>query len=938
MLSEAARALWAKSDPRHELWRHLLDIAAVSRALIPLFWRDSPIPDRWVWLLVAFHDVGKADALFQMKAPDAIDPALKEAGFFDGVDQQKSKGFRHEARSAEWLQPYLKKRGWNLQSIQTVACAVRGHHGDFDPRETSDELAERWNPLREVLAELIREVIQPDTDYHPKAFDQASAIGLMLSGLIVLSDWIASGEEFYSGIPKDDDPKSYFEAGSARAQEFVDRLNFKSESTLSREEQPLKFEDVWHDITDLRPSQETLQNQILQGITPGLAIYEAPMGEGKTEGAVYLEEEWNRQRNSSGTYIALPTMATSNQMHLRYSEYLAKRSPKMSIPRLTHGMAWLMGDELPEAPTTGDPDQDHEDLERIRMWFAPAKRALLAPEGVGTVDQTLMAALKVKHGFLRLFGLSRKVLIVDEVHAYDAYMQTILQRLLHWCSALQIPVILLSATLSSGQKRALVKAYSGFEPPITNEPEPYPLLTFVPLKGQAVTVPVQHKYEQKNIQVKLQSGLLEDVVLTARTAAGLVQDGGCLCVLVNTVRRSQDVFKQLKEMRGADNQPLFSDEELFLFHARFPARRRDTIEKLEVIQNFGPHPEDKRLKNPNRPRRTILVATQVVEQSLDVCFDVMLTDLAPIDLLLQRAGRLHRHAINPRYAHQQPVLHIALPNASAPLDFGRIELKRSKDGTWRGVYDRATLLKTLELLPRGVFELPKDFRKLIESVYNDSISVQDQKLETAIRTAQVSQAQRMAEFEAQARHNLIPPPDPVVFKYGQTSNAKDEAEEGQQKSYFRAQTRLGDDSRAVFVLTEQRLINAFKNACSRTRDNRQKRADSRAEGREPPKRYQPHIKFLKELFWQKANVPAWWLVAEPIEDFEKFVQNNRLEEENGDTLRLRWLRGHTVIIAPNCEWRGLMNEKPVTLRVDHTLGLLLENTPEQETPEGAEGA
>jgi hypothetical protein len=95
---------------------------------------------------------------------------------------------------------------------------------------------------------------------------------------------------------------------------------------------------------------------------------------------------------------------------------------------------------------------------------------------------------------------------------------------------------------------------------------------------------------------------------------------------------------------------------------------------------------------------------------------------------------------------------------------------------------------------------------------------------------------------------------------------------------------------------------------------------------------------LKELFWQKANVPAWWLIAEPTEDFEKFVQNNRLEEENGDTLCLRWLRGHTVIIAPNGEWRGLMNEKPVTLRVDHTLGLLLENTPEQEIPEGAEGA
>ncbi len=140
MLSEAVRALWAKSNPRHELWRHLLDIAAVARALIPIFWKNPPIPERWLWFLVALHDIGKADALFQKKAPEAIAEILEEMGFFIGFDEAKSRGFRHEARSAEWLETFLESKNWDSQARNPIICAIRGHHGDFDADAPTDEL------------------------------------------------------------------------------------------------------------------------------------------------------------------------------------------------------------------------------------------------------------------------------------------------------------------------------------------------------------------------------------------------------------------------------------------------------------------------------------------------------------------------------------------------------------------------------------------------------------------------------------------------------------------------------------------------------------------------------------------------------------------------------------------------------------------------------
>jgi CRISPR-associated endonuclease/helicase Cas3 len=606
----AHRLLWAKSNPFHYLWHHLLDAAAVSRALLPRFGNRTPLPDAAVAFLVAMHDVGKADTCFQNKDDDCAD-ALRATGLDLPPLTDDTSGFRHEARSAEWLDAHLSKHGADPRLVRTATAALRGHHGDFGADRGQDgkkrwkfydesEFPERhrlWSRLREDLAAMVASVLGlpplPDAARLYAVLD-ASAVGLWLSGLIVLSDWIASNDQLfdYRGLaarPDAADPAAYFAAACDEAERRVRALELDLTAPAfppASHPEPLRFADVWPDFAtgDPRPSQRALEDacRTAPGLPPGLAILEAPMGEGKTEGALYLAEEWNRQRGMTGAFFALPTQATSNQMHLRYAAYLRRRSPGQAPPRLIHGMAWLWEDDAPtHAPQTFGAD---DEAARARDWFQNAKRALIAPEGVGTVDQALMAALNVKHGFLRLFGLSAKTLIVDEVHAYDAYMGTLLCRLLTWCRALGIPVLLLSATLSKAQKRQLVAAYSGRAPEEIPGPEPYPLLTFAPLDGTPTfTVAVEpDPRRDRTVRIERHAGLLGDTEGIARAAAASVAGeggGGCCCVLINTVRGAQDVYRALTRL-------VPQDTDLLLFPARFRAGRRQEIE-LAVAARFG---------------------------------------------------------------------------------------------------------------------------------------------------------------------------------------------------------------------------------------------------------------------------------------------------------------------------------------------------------------
>lgn len=869
MLSEPINVLWAKTDPYHPLWCHLLDTAAVCDQLIAFLGRPDDLPAIWTMYIAALHDIGKADPEFQVLNDDQSAILLNL-----GLPLPSHKGeFRHEARSGRWAYGYLmgEKRKWGKYATRLAAAALRGHHGNFDPRHCGcDSIGyDVWEQIRAQIAEMVEDVLGVDDEPAPTEFANASFTGIKLIGLIVLSDWIASNEELfrYPEMDRAASPHDYWSRAQSEAVHAVGVLQLGRFDERPDEMSIPAFRDVWPDITDLRPSQHALEEACLAGLPPGLAIIEAPMGEGKTESAVHLAECWRLQSGASGAYIALPTMSTSNQMHERYSKFLSKYRPDGAAPRLVHGMAWLIDDVTPnDGSITFGEDRDEEWL-LAREWFGPSKRALIAPEGVGTIDQVLMAALNVKHGFLRLLGLSSKVLIIDEVHAYDEYMTTILERMLEWCRTLRIPVIMLSATLSKPQKKRLIEAYSGSLDDLT---EHYPLITVIPMDGSETRQLAVAAQATRTVYVVQHTGMLDDAPGAAKLATSLVENGGCACVLMNTVKQAQTVFKELDKLDPSG--------EHYLFHARFPARRRSEIEK-QVVGLFG----KEAIKKEKRPPKAVLVASQVAEQSLDLDFDVMISQLAPIDLLLQRCGRLWRHKETPRPNGMEEALHILMPDCERPV-FGASEY----------VYGEHVLLRTRDMLrDRSQFDLPDDFRPLIDACYGDGSVTREIASEREERARM--EWERKRELDAnKACVGLIPEPSARVFSLAEATDARNESDEATD-SYFSLSTRLGGTTRSVLILEDSDLIEAARRAKA------------------------PHRDVLKMLFMHKVDVPGWW-----IEDVVATDGFDRLEFEVP-----KWLRRTIVIPMKSGRWRGMRDGKPFDITCDDVMGVEID----KDTPE-----
>jgi len=330
---------------------------------------------------------------------------------------------------------------------------------------------------------------------------------------------------------------------------------------------------------------------------------------------------------------------------------------------------------------------------------------------VGTIDQVLLGVLPARHQSLRLLGLIGKVLLVDEVHAFDPYMRQLLETLLRAHAAQGGSAILLSATLPFQFRSDLVNAYAlgaGLETvPLENQHD-YPLVTQMSPAGLNETRIATRESVKRRVKVER----LSDEASTMAVIQQTVSRGQCICWIRNTVRDARQAYQQLAE------QPWIEDNNLTLFHSRYAMIDRQRIE-LDVLSRFG--------KSSDHTQRQgqVLVATQVVEQSLDLDFDVMISDLAPIDLLIQRAGRLQRHTRNAKGDLLQagttdqrstPCLHLLAPDPSHADD--RNWLRMLLPGT-QAVYPHVgQLWLTLRaLLKNAGFAMPEDARALIEAVY-----------------------------------------------------------------------------------------------------------------------------------------------------------------------------------------------------------------------------
>lgn len=875
--------LWAKTDPFHPLPCHLVDVGNVALELLSSgpfrgvghrFQQASGCPPEqtiaWLAYLASLHDLGKCSAAFQGKSV-ALSQPLRTYELF----VQEEAGFRHEGLTAEWMFSFLTtQQGWGGVPTDTVTSALRGHHGNF--AATADEehpaVQQRWAELRSSLEAAIRVIFGPGA-WRPTAFPHNSAAGLLLSGLVMLADWIASNRELFTLTWANESLASYAVRSRQEARRALERIGLTLELPWAAKQ---SFRKMWPKIKDPHPLQFACERLIQGDIRPGLVIIEALMGEGKSEAAIYLATQCLSPQGAGGLYVALPTAATSNQMHARVQEFLQQHDPRAAEGvLLVHGMSWLLDDITPErAPELSD---EHEHAGEVALdWFRPPKRSLLIPAGVGTLDQALMGAMHLKHGFLRLFGLVGKVLIIDEVHAYDPYMSQILTRLLEWCGALGIPTILLSATLPQARRLALMKAYA---PDVTELPagsDQYPLISVVERSGKVRPVGSAPSRTTR-IHLHRHHGLLGDPASTAALVAEQARQEGCICVIANTVDSAQAIFRHLQ--RRLDDQGQ-TDVDLLLFHARYPVKRRQEIEKA-VLLRFDKQSLDAD-KRHLRPKRAILVATQVVEQSLDLDFDVMFTELAPIDLLLQRAGRLYRHVGRSRPGEMTwPVLHLLLP-----------EVVNLRFGVTEKVYHPFILMRTLEhVIHTDTWSLPADIRDMVESVYDPQRLGPGLVVDLAQLTEARDDWQRQQEADAKkAKAYLIPAPDAARFVLpNKAGQVRFEDQDEGASSYFQAKTRLGDQTRKVLLV------------------------EGTAFQRELAQQAAPERHILRELHLQTVSIPGWWIKdVTPIEGYANL--------EDAPV----WLRGTTVlrVRVQGGRWEGhTADGKRFAIQVDRELGV-----------------
>ncbi|MBR3016647.1 MAG: CRISPR-associated helicase Cas3' [Clostridia bacterium] len=765
--------LWAKSNPYKQLLAHMLDTGYCVKAFLSAPSSSavlSLLTDQWHCeadralsfsaYLAALHDIGKAMPQFQRQDETRF-AEMKSAGMEDLFPPLYAGSIEHEYFSARILQRIWKKEKQDRKLIRPYSRILSLHHQRIEKSNSRLPIPDDWMVLQDALEAEVRRTFNPlDRLLKPDCMD---AVCVLLTGLVILCDWVAS-----SGNPFDQSPEVNENAPYPGGENAVQAL--KQYGLIGNALPPAvqDFLTMWPEI--LKPRDIQCISAKLDPYAP-LTIIEAPMGEGKTEAALYLAERMRAAWGKRGIYVALPTQATSNQMYSRTQAML--NTIQGGHARLLHSTAFL------QREAASIQSVDAPEAER---WFSSLRMGLLDENGVGTVDQAMAGVLVSKFSVLRLLGLTNKVLIVDELHAYDAYMSEIIQSLLRWCRVLKIPVILLSATLQNSQREAYTSCF------MNNEPLPalstaYPLITQVDAAGHLSEIKAEAT--MTSIYTFQPVRLGEDCTSIAHCAVMQIKNGGCLCVLVNTVKKAQDVYRALLEIMD-------DDTETFLFHARFTMGRRKEIEET-CLRKFGKGNESQ------RPMKAILVATQVVEQSLDLDFDGMLTELAPIDLLLQRAGRVHRHRgrIRPK-GMEKPEIQVILPEESATNDLEK------RYGHNCFVYAPFLLNNTEHLIENGIrIQVPGDVRFVIAKVY-EQVTPENM-------TVWQERAFNQQLMQANAKGSSYPVPDDEIFfaDQSQPEFLRLEVDDGFEPA-ARASTRLGEPTVRIAFSTPS-LLKAAKN-------------------------------------------------------------------------------------------------------------------------------
>ena len=874
--NEVEQWLWAKSrggeqgSPFHPLLFHLLDVAAVTEAIWDRVLSraakraiaaelglgiDVAAARRWVIFLAGSHDIGKASPAFQYmpnKAPDEAQKALcGQLIAANLLNTETPNRTRHGPISTLILHDALPMAdyGWLKQDAENIATAIGGHHGIFPSsgllcKETTRYARGQkgaWVAVQYELLAMLAGLLGGVPKQAPQGITTAAV--MTVAGLVSVADWIGSDDSRFQYAECGEDglpilsPEAYRDHARECAAKAIADLRWQLPAESG--ETTRDFGAIVDFKFDPNPTQQAAIDRATATRAPGLTIIESPMGEGKTEAALYLTEYAARVLGATGCYVALPTQATSNQMFARVVAYLRTRFPASADAvnvQLLHGHADLSAlfallRKAAETNATTDDANPTTDAERdaeapnasvvAAEWFTYRKRGLLAPFGVGTVDQGLLAVLQTRHVFVRLFGLAHKCVIIDEVHAYDTYMTTLLGRLLMWLGALGCPVVLLSATLPNARREDLLRAYAeGTGHPLDASAPlstaPYPRLSWLEngVAGATAITGVSPR-STKRVRIVWVDGVVPKEDAADFPLGKLLEEklanGGCAAVICNTVARAQAVYRALQRYfpdselaHDADGNVLDGHPVLDLLHSRYRFIERQQREQRTLLR-FGKAGDTVEVTQGgataaqvvNRPRRAVLVATQIIEQSLDLDFDLMVTDLAPADLVLQRLGRLHRHDRPNRPTGDDCTLYFCAP-VSVSAD-GVPTFEQYFDL----IYDAHVLLRSwLTLRDRAGLFIPGDVEEIIENVYSpqECPAIYPGALRTEWQKTLAEKEKGDADEADEARDRHLKRPDfggelwQIVPALGMEEDAPDLHKQ------FQALTRLSDESVSVVLL------------------------------------------------------------------------------------------------------------------------------------------
>ncbi|WP_074764801.1 CRISPR-associated helicase/endonuclease Cas3 [Magnetospirillum fulvum] len=641
---------WGKTGDgdSHHLIHHCADVAACFEVIATL----PVVRARLEWVagralsdtdisrlavLAFLHDVGKVHPGFQAKGwPEGLWKRPLHGHVQEGAAIFLGNGQEEIARNLNLAEMI----DWGLDS--SLLLSVLAHHGRTLPANL-DPFAERhWETVPDagydpvaVAADIGAMILR----WFPSAFVEDGPLlptradfAHLLCGFVSLADWLGSTRSLFPFRPELD--VDYIGTARDRARRAVRAVGLDCRAFQDRAQGR-------SDFTTLTGIKHPRPQQRLVGDTPldeALVILEAETGSGKTESALWRFVQLFEAGRVDSLYFALPTRAAAIQLQGRVNRAMRRifgadapeavlAVPGYLIAGEAHGQA------LPGWEVRWDDDRGRDEQRLLARWAAESvKRYLAATIAVGTVDQAMLAALQVKHAHLRGAALSRSLLVIDEVHASDSYQVAVQSHLLRIHLGRGGYAMLMSATLGSVARTKWLgrRAAPSFAEAVAT---PYPAVWG---KGESAprSVDVETTRGKSVAMTLVPSWSAEQAAALALAAA---REGAKVLVVRNTVTAAVATFEAIRAS-GGEEWLLSVAHGPALHHSRFAPEDRKLLDAA-VEAALSPDPAVRGVGG------LIVVGTQTLEQSLDIDADLLITDLCPVDVLLQRIGRLHRHAL-----------------------------------------------------------------------------------------------------------------------------------------------------------------------------------------------------------------------------------------------------------------------------------------------------